>query len=223
MPAALPRHVVPAEPIVRPVSRPLELLLLVGREYERKGVDIAIEVVRQLNRTGVAARLTVCGIEGPSGGEVSFVGPFRKSVRDELDRYVGLYRRADLLIHPARFDPSPIVPAEAAAFGVPTITNATGGVATSVKDRVSGVVLPKGSPAGAYVDAITGLVGDSARYEALRRGARARYETEQNWATTGRRIVQLLEASARDRTGASEVAEPGVPPDPGVAGRRSRA
>ena len=89
-----------------------------------------------------------------------YVGPFTKSIPDQLDKYVDLYRQAHLLIHPAVFEAAGIVPSEAAAFGTPTITNDAGGLATTVADGESGIVLPTWSGPEIYVKAILGLVND---------------------------------------------------------------
>ncbi len=195
IPAALPPHVVPAQVAVEEVKRlvgPLRLLL-VGRAYERKGVDIAAAVVQQLNQEGIAAELTVCGTAGPPHPFVRYVGPFEKAKEDELQQYVGLYRDAHLLLHPARFEPAGIVPAEAAAFATPTLTNAAGGLATTVKDGVSGVVLPEGSAPQAYVEVIRALVHDPAGYYALCKQAKTRYAQELTWEAAGKHLVQGLQ------------------------------
>jgi glycosyltransferase involved in cell wall biosynthesis len=193
----LPEHVIPAGGTVerRRIASPVRLLL-VGRDWERKGVGIGIEVVRILNERGTAATLTVCGVRGESDEIVCFAGTFRKGEPRELDAYAGLYRNADLLIHPAFFDPSPTVPAEAAAFGVPTITNDVGGVSTSVQHGRTGVVLPRHAPAESYVRVIEDLVNNEERYRHLSRGARQRYDQEQNWRVTGEWAVAALEEVA---------------------------
>jgi len=194
MPSALPMGAVPSPGNWTPktISSPLRLLL-VGRDYERKGIPAAIDVVRELNRRGVAAELTICGLKGTSDDVVRFVGPFRKGVAQELSQYVDLYRGAHLLIHPATFEPAGIVPAEAAAFGVPTITNDVGGLATQVAHRESGVVLPGHSPPEAYVDAILELIRNPDEYRRLAFGARSRYEQLQNWDVAGKRVMRALE------------------------------
>jgi glycosyltransferase involved in cell wall biosynthesis len=199
-PCALPREVVPSNREFRPkrLETPLRLLL-VGRDYQRKGIAIAISAVRQLNQTGLQTELTVCGIEGASEGPVRFAGSFRKRVPAELKQYAELYSRAHLLIHPAVFDPSPIVPAEAAAFGVPTVSNDVGGIATSVAHDVTGIVLPGHSAAEAYVEAITKLIRNPDKYRLLAVGARKRYEEEQNWDVAGRRVMQIVEQAASRR------------------------
>jgi len=194
MPSALPLNVVPAhnEFVPKKLDSPIRLLL-VGRDYMRKGIPVAIDVAKRLNERGLPAELTICGLTGEADGPVRFAGLFRKSVPDELGKYADLYRSAQLLIHPASFDPSPIVPAEAAAFGVPTITNHVGGLATSVAHGVSGIVLPGHSPAEAYVETISRLARKPDEYTRLSIGARQRYEAEQNWQVAGQRIMKILE------------------------------
>jgi glycosyltransferase involved in cell wall biosynthesis len=207
MPSALPLSVVPEQIDVEQAKRlpaedePLRLLL-VGRDFHRKGVDLAFEIVRLLNAWGTPAELTVCATEGPPREHVRYVGPFRKSVPEELARYAALYREAHLLLHPARFEAAGIVPGEAAAFATPTLTNAAGGLATTVADGISGIVLPKASSPQTYVEAVEALVRDPARYYALCRSTRARYERELNWEVAGARLVRLLrETAARRQAG----------------------
>jgi glycosyltransferase involved in cell wall biosynthesis len=194
MPSALPDTVVPNRDELKPkrLEPPLRLLL-VGRDYKRKGIPTAIEVTRQLNQRGIEAELTICGLSGNPTGLVRYAGLFRKSVPEELQKYAALYRDAHLLLHPATFDPSPIVPAEAAAFGLPTLSNNVGGIGTSVADGVSGVVLPGHSPAEAYVETILRLVQNPEEYTRLSIGARDRYEREQNWEAAGKRVMNVLE------------------------------
>ncbi len=188
-------------------------LLLVGREARRKGVDVALEVAAELSHRGIAVELTICGPtepprELPPGAR--FVGPYRKSVAAERARYLELYRRAHLMLHPARFDPSPIAVSEAAAFGVPTITNASGGLATSVKDGETGIVLPRSSPPEAYAEAICSLVADSERYYTMCTAARRRFEQELNWRVAGERLGELVrEATVHDTARAEPDARKG--------------
>jgi glycosyltransferase involved in cell wall biosynthesis len=200
MPSALPAEVVPHNGKFLPKRIDLPLrLLLVGRDYKRKGIPLAIQAAKQLNQDGIPTELTIGGLAGEPDGPVRFAGLFRKSVSHELSKYADLYRHADLLIHPALFEAAGIVPAEAAAFGVPTITNDVGGLATSVADGVSGIVLPGHSPASAYVEAITRLVQNPDKYARLSAGARQRYDREQNWQVAGKAVMKLMEEAAASR------------------------
>lgn len=197
-PSALPEHVVPESLQVRQskqLEEPLRLLL-VGREFERKGIDKAIEIVERLNGDGLRAELTICGYTGENKRYVNYMGLFKKGEPQQLQAYVEHYRRAHLLLHPAIFDASPIVTSEAAAFAVPTITNDSGGLATSVKDQVSGIVLPGNSPATDYVAAIVALLRQPERYYALCETTRRRYEQELNWDVAGKKVAAILRQAA---------------------------
>jgi glycosyltransferase involved in cell wall biosynthesis len=194
VPASLPERVVPKNIDVKVEKRlifPIHLLL-VGREFKRKGVDIAIETVRILNSQNIPAELVVCGTSGPPSPYTRFVGPYKKGDDVELREYISWYRWAHLLIHPALFEGAGIVPSEAAAFAVPTITNAVSALSTTVKHGVSGIVLPKRSPAEAYAEAIKSLIQDPQRYYALCESSRLRYEQELNWEVAGKKFIDAL-------------------------------
>jgi glycosyltransferase involved in cell wall biosynthesis len=201
MPSALPMEIVPRQVDI-PNWKALQgnlRLLLVGRTYRRKGIDIAIEVTRMLNADGIPTELTVCGIQGESERSVKFVGPFMKTDPEQLEQYAELYRRAHLLIHPAYFEPAGIVPGEAAAFATPTITNNTGGISTTVKDGISGIVLPRGSPAEAYAARIKELIASPDGYYRLCRTSRERYDLELNWQVRSKWLGEVLREVVKEQ------------------------
>jgi len=195
IPAAVPHDRVPETLSIRENLEPVRLLL-VGRDYHRKGVDIALEVVNQLNLKDVPAELRVVGLDGEGTDYARFMGLYDKTIPEELTGYLDQYRWADFLIHPARFEAAGIVPSEAAAFGVPTLTNDVGGLATTVQDGVSGVVLTQGSSAGDYVREIRELIDSLDRYQRLCRTTRQRYEQELNWPAVGNRLMEIAQSAA---------------------------
>jgi len=156
--SSLPTEVVPEKPVFNEVDFSTVRLLFVGRVQNLKGIDIAIEVTNQLNNAGTNAELRVVGSAGID--QLTFITQayilkaFPNNYRNTQVKYLW----AHFLIHPARYDAAPIVTAEAAGFGVPTLTNAVGGIASTVKDNVSGVVLPAGSPSTEYVKVIRNYV-----------------------------------------------------------------
>jgi len=205
-PSALPDSVAsePVDPFsIKSLSGRLRLLA-VGRDYHRKGIDIAIGVVEQLRSRGIEAGLTVCGLDGPGTDSVRFVGVLNKQDPKELQQYAALYREAHLLLHPARFDPSPIVTAEAAAFGTPTVARRVGGVGSSVSDGESGVLLARNADAWDFAQVIEDLTSRPDRYYELCRLARARYERELNWGVAAPRLERVVHATIGVKRIASE-------------------
>lgn len=198
LPAAIPLESVPPQLEIRckELTQPLRLLL-VGRTYHRKGIDIAIDVVNRLNQNGIPAQLTISGMEGTDEPHVHFAGHFNKDNPDQLRQYLDLYDHAHLMLQPSRFEPAGTFASEAAAFGTPTITNNTGGMSTTVRDGYSGLVLPEASPADAYVQAITNLIGDPQRYYALCQTTRMHYDDVVNWEAATRHLAVILQEAVQ--------------------------
>lgn len=194
VPGSIPASVVPEEITVP--SLDVLKLLLVGRDRTRKGVDIAIETAELLNARGVRAELRVVGLDGENRGQIKYMGLYNKTIPKELAAYAGNYQWANFLIHPARFEAGGIVPGEAAAFGRPTITNNAGGLGTTVKDGISGIMLPKHSPAEAYAHALAKWAADPEGYAALCRRTRQRYDQELNWEAAGKVLYRIVAEAA---------------------------
>ena len=66
---------------------------------------------------------------------------------------------------------------EASAFGLPSLSYATGGVPDYVRDGVNGACLPVGTPAEGFANAVQEMLQDADRYEALCLSAFNEYAT----------------------------------------------
>lgn len=170
----------------------MKRLLIVGRDFKRKGIDIAIDIVNLLNEKGFRSHLKIIGYDGVNGKNHSYYGNFDKTKYDQYYSYLKFYQDSEILLHPARFDASPIVTSEAAAFGIPTITNNAGGISTSVKDGISGIVLPRRSASIKYVNAIIKLMSTPKRYFDLCKTTRLRYEKDLHWGVAGEIMDKIL-------------------------------
>jgi len=173
------------------LNMPLRLLF-VGKRAHLRGLDRAIDTVRQLNAEGIPAELRVVGMAGTDEEYVRFMGVFDKESPEGVAAYFANFKWAQLLLHPARFHAAGIVISEAAAFGVPALTNAVGGLATTVLDERTGLVLPAGSPAAAYCNAIKTLMLEPLRYQKLCINARLRFDAELDWEKAGEKLVGIV-------------------------------
>ena len=122
------------------------LLLFVGHNFERKGLDDALASLAGLDET---AHLVVVGDSDPThhrlqaeqlgiAHRVHFVGG-----TDHPERY---FHDADLLVLPTKNDPWGNVLLEAMAAGLPIVTSAVAGAAGVVRSRGAGVVIDDPSP-----------------------------------------------------------------------------
>ena len=193
IPAYIPPNILPEKnTILKKITTPLHLLL-VGKRFHLRGMDIAIETAKLLNKKGYPTELRIVGIDGEDQPYINYMGRYDKENPKEMNAYFEFFNWADLLIHPSRFHSAGIVISEAAAFALPTITNASGGLATTVKDDVTGIVLPKNSPPTAYVQSIISLINDNDRYQGYRTAARTRFDKVLNWQKAGEKLFQIIQ------------------------------
>lgn len=192
----------PAEIEAVVASRPVERcdLLFIAQRWQDKGGELAIEVARALNRSGLPTTLTVVGARPEGDGAlppfVRATGMLRKSVPQELAKLQTLLRQAHFLILPTRAEAFGFVFCEASAYAVPSLATRVGGVPTAVIDDRNGRLFPLDAGADAYCAYIDEVLRRPARYRELARSSFNEYTTRLNWdaaaAALRRHMLELL-------------------------------
>jgi glycosyltransferase involved in cell wall biosynthesis len=170
-------------------------LLFVGVDWNRKGADIAVETLRQLQARGVSAKLTICGCTPPSKTDVPglTVIPFLdKGDPKQLEHFQTLLRTSDFFLLPTRAECYGIAFCEASAYGLPSIGTATGGVPGVVTDGENGYLLPYSARGSDYAALIAEIYRDEKRHQELRRTSRECFETKLNWEVWGQRAADRI-------------------------------
>ncbi len=178
-------------------------LLCVGVDWQRKGVEIAIDATVALNARGVPARLSVVGCEPPHGRGplpscVDIVGFLRKSQPEERRRLEALYSRSHFFIVPTRAEAFGVVFCEANAFALPCLATSVGGVPTAVHDGVNGQLFALTANGEDYARWVAECWADPARYRALAASAFDEYQQRLCWPRAAESVVRLLNAVVRD-------------------------
>jgi len=118
-----------------------EVLLFVGSDFKRKGLDLAIRALEKTNNSNTI--IIACGKDNPSkplklaqelniNDRVHILGP-----RDDIPEWM---LAADLLIHPARQETAGMVLTEALTYNLPVICTACCGYAEHIKKAGSTVI-----------------------------------------------------------------------------------
>ena len=175
------------------------VLLFVGSEFRRKGLDGLIAALARLKNKGV--KLVVAG-----GGDPA---PFQKlAVEAGVDGQIiwaGLvkstaeyYAAADIFVLPTGYDAGPMAPLEAMAHGCPAIFScaAYAGMAEMITDGEA-VLLNNPKDPAEIAAAVERLMNPAARAEFIRKGREL--AAKLTWDRTAGIVIQALEKSAAAR------------------------
>jgi len=167
------------------------VILFVGKELRRKGVDTLLGAFREVRAHVPQARLVVVGRDLP----VHQDGVEAPGKVVDRERLRGYYEQADVFALPALFEPCANVVAEAMAHGLPCVVSDGGGLSEFVVEGQTGFVVPAGDPAALARRLITLLESEALRQEMGRNG-RDRVCREFTWdAVVARMLPHLAQAA----------------------------
>jgi len=171
-------------------------LLLIGVDWKRKGADLAVRTLLELEKLGVKAQLTIIGCKAPSDTALppnvevlGFVSKGTEAGRRLIERHL---RESHFFLMPSRAEAYGLVFCEASAFGLPCVATAVGGVAAIVEDGVNGWLLPLDAPAAAYAGKLYALWRDPAIYAAAARNGRRLFDERLNWDVAAEAVIALM-------------------------------
>lgn len=152
-----------------PVPDDVPVLLAVCRLEPQKGVDVAIRALDAIP----GAHLVVLG-EGPQRPELERLGGERVHLLGRVPDVAAWLRRADVLVHPARWEGFGLALLEAMLAALPVVASNVSSIPEIVADGETGLLVPPDDPS-ALAEAVNRVLADPAGYGA--RGlARARAE-----------------------------------------------
>jgi glycogen synthase len=168
------------------------LVLFVGRLFPNKGVDLLLRAFQVVSDPG--ATLAIVG-DGPlrreleagsSDARVRFLGAVAE------DDLIDLYRRAEFVCVPSRYDGMPTVILEAFACGTPALGSDVGAIAELIDDETGLLVPPE--DVDALARALETMLGWTAeRRSAAQLAARARAVERFSWDAVAARTRSVLE------------------------------
>lgn len=161
------------------------LVTFVGRLQPLKAPDVLLRAVAVLCRRdpGLAGQVHVAVVGGPSGSgldrptalaeladELGIADRVRFLPPRPAEALADVYRASDLVAVPSHHESFGLVALEAQACGVPVVAAAVGGLVTTVRHQVSGVLVDGHDP-DRWAEALAGLLRSETRRAALGRQA----------------------------------------------------
>ena len=183
-------------------KRPLNRceLLFAGKEWARKGGDIAIAVAVELNRRGLPTRLTLAGSAPPEGRPmpscVDSFGFVDKNTPEGMEKLRRIFGAASFLMLPSRAECCAMVCAEANSEGVPVLASDVGGTSSAITHGVNGFLFPVGKLADEvnhYCDAVMTTLATPGEYRRLAMSSLQEYEKRLNWRVAAAKAAGIIE------------------------------
>ena len=186
------------------MARPFDAMrvLFVGRDWKRKGGDTVLQTCEALRRQKLNLRLDIVGIR-----ECPVELPHYATNHGLLDKNDPAERmQLERLLAEAHFFFVPSVAenygmafCEAAAYGVPSISTDVGGIATIVRDGITGYAFPLSAPPETYAEAMLSCFADPKVYRDVARSSFEIFQKELNWDVCGRRLLAVMESLHQSR------------------------
>jgi glycosyltransferase involved in cell wall biosynthesis len=186
-------------PALEPDER---LVLAVCRLDTQKGLDVAVRALAVVRQAEPRATLVVLG-EGPLRGRLESLAT-ELGVQDavHLPGRVGdvaaWLRRAELLVHPARWEGFGLALLEAMLCGTPVVASAVSSIPEIVLDRETGLLVPP-DDVDALAASILELMRDRPLAAALGTAGQARARAEFSVARMTERTLEVYEEAAVQR------------------------
>lgn len=169
-------------------------ILFLGVNWERKGGPTVLETFYLLVSKGYNVHLTICGCSPSiSHPKITIIPFLDKNIKADFDRFKNILIETHLLFLPTKADCSPIVLCEANAFGIPVVTNDTGGVGEIISNDLNGYTLKLDSTILDYFNCISGIIDNEMKYKELSKNSRTKYVSELNWTNWAKEIKIIFE------------------------------
>jgi glycosyltransferase involved in cell wall biosynthesis len=188
-------------------------ILFIGRDWYRKGGDTVLAACEVLDRRSVPLRLDLVGVERVPRTLPTYArlhGRLNKRIPEHRRQLEDLLRHAHVLFVPSRAENYGMVFCEAAAFGVPSLTTAVGGIPSAVQHGKTGFTLPPEAAPEAFGETLEKLFADPPRQQKLALASLEDYHARLSWDAFGSRFLRVLEDALKRPGAASTSTAPAI-------------
>ena len=185
----------PDRELINPKSRfEKKQLLFIGRDWERKGGDIVYKCFIGLIENGIDCELVVCGCTPPVSHPKMKVYPYlNKNNKKDFDLFQEILYQSALLFVPSKAECYGIVYCEAAAYGLPVISTNTGGIASIVVNKKTGILINEDADVSEYLKSVKQILLNEDIYVQFSKNSLFEYDIRLNWMCWGSEVSKIIE------------------------------
>ncbi len=171
-------------------------LLFIGRDWHRKGFDIAYEAMDYIRALGFKVRLIAVGCSPPSeyiDKDVEVITYINKNSGEGKKQFDEIMFNSDFFLLPVRAECLAVAFCESAAYGLPVISRDTGGIKEVVVNGVTGYILKYDASPRDFAEKIIELYNSDEKYYKLISSSRDFFEKRLNWDAWGRDMKNTID------------------------------
>jgi len=189
------------------------LILHVGRFVPRKGIDDAIRGASTVLADMRQARMLVVGGHADDPASVKERARLERIARElevsnqvlftgsvTRDRLRDYYAAADVFVTTPWYEPFGITPIESMACGTPVIGSSVGGIGFTVRDGVTGFLVPPRAP-DAIADRLTEALSDPRRLAQMGRTAARHVRPAFTWRRITEQLIDVYTSAIAEQAG----------------------
>ena len=169
--------------------------LSIGTDWNRKGMDISIKIIKKLRNIGIYCELNIVGCKKPVNYDlpdfVKIHAFLNKNILSERKKLINFYKDSHYFILLSRAEAFGLVFNEAASLGLPSIATNIGGI-NSLIDNNTGILIKKNEHLKVIIKKIINTNKNNFLYKKLSIKSFIKYKNENNWNTTSKKLEKIL-------------------------------
>jgi glycosyltransferase involved in cell wall biosynthesis len=171
-------------------------LLFLGADWKRKGGDIAVQVLNNLNEKGFPAILFVVGANVPKSLEhnsnIIPLGFINKRYAEGKKKISQLLKESTYLILPTMADCTPVAFSEASSCALPILSTNVGGIPSVIKKNTNGYYFETDQFREGATHFIIDNLPETGNYSKLCESSFKHYSQEMSWKQVETKFVDVL-------------------------------
>jgi glycosyltransferase involved in cell wall biosynthesis len=174
--------------------------VIIGKDWDRKGAELAIDFCRKLNENSLNSNLTIIGMTPKK--EVKYpwlkIIPFIDKSNDSGKKlFSKILEDSHYLLFPSIAETFGHVICEANAYGIPVIGQNTGGIPEVVRDGVNGYVIDFNNDyeVEQLINTISTNIKDFNKYSELAINSFDEYSSKLNWDYSIKLMIKAIHNS----------------------------
>lgn len=171
-------------------------LISVGVDWERKGMDKAVQLVKIMNSKGLKTHLNIIGPKSPKNflydqniNIVGFLDKRKIADREKIKQYL-LDAHFHILF--SKSEGCGVAFAEASAFGLYSVSHNIGGIKQMIINNKNGFCFDPDDKLDLIADYLIKIFRNRKEYFLKSRNSRIQFERRLNWNSIGRKLKKII-------------------------------